>query len=102
MIPLILTILCSTSIALILKQNDSRGGNTIVLLCGNYFVASIVSLYFLLSTNDNFYSVQTLLFGTVLGIFFVVTFFAYARAVGLAGTSLATVSSRFFSTMTAR
>jgi len=94
MIPLILTILCSTSIALILKQNDSRGGNTIVLLCGNYFVASIVSFYFLLTANEDFYSAHTLLFGTVLGLFFVVTFFAYARAVGVAGTALATVSSR--------
>ena len=94
MIPLLLTILCSTSIALILKHNDTKSGNAIVLLCGNYFIAAIVSLYFLVSTSDNYFSTYSLLFGLVLGIFFVISFFAFARAVGVAGTALATVSSR--------
>ncbi len=94
MIPLILTILCSTSIALILKHNDTKSGNAIVLLCGNYFVAAIVSLYFLVTATDNTFSIYSLFFGLALGMLFVISFFAFARAVGVAGTALATVSSR--------
>ena len=94
MAALLLTILCSTSIALLLKNNDARGGNALVLLAGNYFIASLVSLVFLVQTGENYYSHQTLIFGLILGVFFVVSFFAFARAVGAAGTALATVSSR--------
>lgn len=60
MIPLLLTILCSSGIALILKQNDVRQGHPLVLL------ASL----------------------------FVYAFFAFAKAVSIAGTALASVSSR--------
>ena len=94
MIPLILTVFCSTSIALLLKYNDTRGGNAIVLLAGNYFVAALVSLFYLLTGPDDYYSHDTLIFGALLGLFFVLTFFAFARAVSVAGTALATVSSR--------
>jgi len=94
MTPLLLTILCSTSIALLLKHNDTQKGHTIVLLAGNYFVASLVSLYHLLTGSGDFYSIYTLLFGMLLGLLFVVTFFAFARGVAVAGTALATVSSR--------
>jgi len=94
MVPLILTILCSTSIALILKHNDTRSGNAIVLLCGNYFVASLVSLYFLITADGDYFSIYSLIFGLFLGGLFVISFFAFARAVGIAGAALATVSSR--------
>lgn len=94
MIPLILTVFCSTGIALLLKYNDTRGGNAIVLLAGNYFVAALVSLFYLLTGPDDYYSHYTLIFGALLGLFFVLTFFAFARAVSVAGTALATVSSR--------
>ena len=94
MTPLLLTILCSTSIALLLKHNDTQKGHTIVLLAGNYFIASVVSLYHLLIGSGDFYSLYTLVFGALLGLLFVVTFFAFAKGVAVAGTALATVSSR--------
>lgn len=94
MYALFMTILCSTSIALILKQNATRQGNAIVLLAGNYFIAAVISTSFCVFDNSARYSITTFIFGAVLGLFFVLSFFAFARAVSLAGTSLATLSSR--------
>ncbi|MFC1502540.1 EamA family transporter [bacterium] len=94
MIFLLLTIACSTSIALILKQNDIRKGNTIVLLMGNYLVASLISLIVLCFTPNIQFSIETLIFGAILGSLFVYSFFAFAKAVSIAGTALAAVSSR--------
>ena len=91
---LILTILCSTSIALILKHNDSRSGNPLTLLCGNYFAATIIGAVFLAVRSGNQYSIESIAFGAVLAIGFVFSFFAFAKAVNAAGTALATVSSR--------
>ena len=94
MIFLLLTIACSTSIALILKQNDIRRGNTLVLLMGNYLVASLISLIVLYFTPNTKFSIETFLFGAILGFLFVYSFFAFAKAVSIAGTALAAVSSR--------
>jgi drug/metabolite transporter (DMT)-like permease len=91
---LLLTILCSTSIALILKYVDTKRGEAIVLLAGNYLIASIVSLFFILFTEDANFSIQTLFFGLGLGMLFVLSFFAFAKAISYAGTGLATTSSR--------
>lgn len=91
---LILTILCSTSISLILKYSDTKKGEPIVLLAGNYFVASLISLILLLIKDDSLFSISTFLFGITLGLFFVLSFFAFAKAIGYAGTGLATTSSR--------
>ena len=38
MTALLLTVLCSSSIALILKDNHTREGNPLLLLAGNYFI----------------------------------------------------------------
>jgi len=94
MIPLFLTILCSTSIVLILKHNDTQRGDVIVLLAGNYFVAALISLLFFVFDETAQYSLTTFLFGAILGILFVLSFFAFARAIRLAGTSLSALSSR--------
>ena len=94
MISLILTLSCSTSIALILKHNDTKKGDALILLMGNYFVAALISLIFVLTNSSNFYPFSTLIFGLILGAFFVLSFFAFAKAVGSAGTALATISSR--------
>ena len=91
---LILTILCSTSIALILKYSDTRKGEPIILLAGNYLVATSISLIILLFTNDKVFSQETLFFGLGLGLIFVFSFFAFAKAISYAGTGLATTSSR--------
>jgi drug/metabolite transporter (DMT)-like permease len=87
-------ILCSTSIALILKYNDSRKGELIVLLAGNYLVASAIAFILLILNESNSFSYQTLLYGAVLGFLFVITFFLLAFAISRAGTGLAITSSR--------
>ncbi len=89
-----MTILCSTSIGLILKSNDSQKGTPIILLAGNYFIASIISLYFLLNQSAISWSVETLIFGAFLGILFLISFFAFAKAVSATGAALASVASR--------
>jgi len=94
MIALLLTVLCSSSIALILKYNDTRNGNPLVLLAGNYFIAAIISFGFVLTDEKAVISSETFIFSTLLAILFVASFFAFAKAVGAAGTALATVSSR--------
>lgn len=91
---LLLTILCSTSIALILKYSDTKKGEAIVLLAGNYLVASIIASALLILNESRLFSLQTLLFGAGLGLLFVLSFFAYAKAISFAGTGLATTSSR--------
>ena len=94
MFPLLLTILCSTSIALILKYSDTRKGNPVLLLCGNYFTASVISLILILSEKDLQYSTGTFFFGAGLGLLFFIGFFVFAVAVSKAGASLSAVSSR--------
>ena len=93
MLPLFLTILCSTSIALILKHSDTKQGEPIVLLAGNYLTASVIGLLLMLF-NSTSYSIETFVFGALLGLLFVASFFAFARAVAATGTALATISSR--------
>jgi len=94
MVYLLLTIICSTSIALILKHNDNRAGNAVLLLAGNYLVATVISLIFFVTDTYTGYSLKSFLFGAILGLLFVLTFFAFAKAVGVAGTALSTLSSR--------
>jgi len=91
---LILTILCSTSIALILKYSDTKKGEPIVLLAGNYLVASVTAFILLFFNETILFSFQTLIFGSTLGLLFVLSFIAYAKAISFAGTGLATTSSR--------
>ena len=94
MIALLLTIFCSTSIALILKDNDTRKGDPLVLLAGNYFIAAVIGYIFILCEQKAVLSAETLIFGVLLAVLFVASFFAFAKAVAAAGTALATVSSR--------
>lgn len=91
---LLLTILCSTSIALILKYSDTRKDEPIVLLAGNYLTASLIALVLLIFSESAKFSIETLLFGIGLGLLFVLSFFAFAKAISYAGTGLATTSSR--------
>lgn len=94
MLYLFLTILCSSSIALILKFNATRKGHPLVMLTGNYFIASILAAIIILIKENVKYSTEALIFGLVLGVMFIISFFVFAKAVDLAGTALATVSSR--------
>ncbi len=94
MIALLLTIICSTSIALILKYNDARDGNPLLLLSGNYLIAALISFFYVLTDASATISAETVIFGILLATLFVYAFFAFAKAVSAAGTALATVSSR--------
>jgi drug/metabolite transporter (DMT)-like permease len=94
MLFLLLTVLCSTSIALILKYSDTKKGEPIVLLAGNYLVASLIGLTLLIINDNKIFSIEALIFGAGLGLLFVLSFFAFAKAISFAGTGLATTSSR--------
>lgn len=94
MIFLFLTILCSSSIALILKYNETKKGHPVILLNSNYFSASVVSLIIIAFQGEFDFSLGTILFGAFLGLMFFVTFFLFAKSIEVAGTALATVSSR--------
>ena len=93
MIDLVLTIFCSTSIALLIRFSGTKNEKPIVLLAANYFIASIISLFYIFYFDSKF-TLTIVSFGLILGLLFVLSFFAFTRAVSLAGTALATVSSR--------
>ena len=94
MVYLLLNILCSTSIALILKYSDTKKDEPIVLLAGNYFIASIIATVLLFTKDEIIFTSETFLFGLGLGLMFVIVFFVFAKAIAYAGTGLATTSSR--------
>lgn len=94
MIPLFLTILCSTSIALILKYSDTKKNEPIVLLSGNYLVAAVISFVIIQVNVTEIPGTTTIIFSSALGLLFIISFFLFAVAVGKAGTALATISSR--------
>lgn len=91
---LILTIISSSSIALILKFNANRKGHPLVMLMGNYFAASLIASVIMFLKKDFAFSIEAFFFGLVLGVMFIGSFFIFAKAVETAGTSLATLSSR--------
>jgi drug/metabolite transporter (DMT)-like permease len=94
MLSLILSVFCSVSIALILKYNDTKSGNALLLLTGNYFAATLTTLALSFSEMNFDIPLSMLALGAGLAVFFVGSFFAFTKAVNVAGTALATVSSR--------
>ena len=94
MIFLILTIICSSSLALILKYGSVNKTNIILLINGNYLTASVFALGFLLYKGGFQFSLNAALFAALLGIIFAETFVIYSKAISFAGTALATVSAR--------
>ena len=94
MLFLFLAILCSSSLALILKHGHVKNANIAMLINGNYLTASLIAVGFILFKYGYHYSIEALLFGAVLGILLAGTFVIYSKAISLAGTALATVSAR--------
>ncbi len=94
MLFLILAILCSSSLALILKHGHVKNANIAMLINGNYLTASLIALGFILLKYGFHYSIVAVLFGALLGILLAGTFVIYSKAISLAGTALATVSAR--------
>lgn len=94
MIFLILTIICSTSLALILKYGSVKKTNIFLMINGNYLTASIIALGFIFYQGGFHFSLNAILFSMFLGILFAETFVIYSKAISFAGTALATVSAR--------
>ncbi len=94
MIYLILALLCSSSLALILKQGNVKNANTVLLINGNYLTASFFALIFIIFKYGFYFSFESILFASLLGFLFAGTFVLYSKAISLAGTALATVSAR--------
>lgn len=91
---LALTIICSSSIAIILKINSNKDGNSLLLLTGNYLAASIISLVLFFVDTNTTYSTDLIPLGLFLSLLFVGSIFAFSKSVSLSGAALSTVSSR--------
>ncbi len=94
MISLLLTILCSTSIAIILKINSNKDGDAILLLAGNYLTASVLGLIIFLAESNASSPINLIPFAILVAVFFVGSFFVYSKSVSLSGAALSTLSSR--------
>lgn len=94
MISLLLTIACSTSIALILKYSSVNKGNSILLLASNYFIAAVIAFILFLADPNSGYSFTVLILGALLGLVFVFSFFSFTKSIDAAGAALSTLSSR--------
>jgi len=94
MLSLILTILFSSSIAIILKINSIRKGDSILLLTGNYFSASLISLLLFFSSSNATTTTNLIPLGLFLSILFVGSIFAFSKSVALSGAAISTVSAR--------
>lgn len=94
MIFLILTIICSTSLALILKHGSVKKSNILLLINGNYLTALVFALGFVIYKGGFHFSLNATLFAMGLGVLFAETFVIYSKSINYAGTALATVSAR--------
>lgn len=94
MIFLVLAIICSSSLALILKHGNVKNSNIILLINANYLTASLLALVFIFFNDGFHFSVYAALFAIGLGVLFAETFVIYSKGISLAGTALATVSAR--------
>ena len=94
MIFLVLAIICSSSLALILKHGSVKKTNILLLINGNYLTASVFALIFIFYKGGFHFSLYATLFAVGLSVLFAETFVIYSKAISLAGTALATVSAR--------
>ena len=94
MLFLILAIICSSSLAIILKLGSVKKSNITLLINANYLIASVIALIFVLANDGFHFSLYATLFAIVLGVLFAETFVIYSKGISLAGTALATVSAR--------
>lgn len=96
MLPLFLSVTCSVLIAFILKINEVRTGERLVVLAGNYFVAALISYFtWQVQPSDMVrFDNEVIFFAIAVGIGFAVAFFAYMKSVNKAGVGLATLVAR--------
>ena len=94
MVTLILTIICSSAVALILKYNDFLKGNKLLLIASNYLVGSIIAGSDWFIYGRNHFSSNVLLTGATIALFFVVSLLIFSKAIEYNGAALSTTSSR--------
>jgi len=94
MIDLLLTIISSSTIAVILKINSNRNGNSLLLLSGNYFSASIIAIILFFGDHNSTISLDLVPLGIFLAVLFVGSIYAFSKSVSFSGAALSTVSSR--------
>ncbi len=96
MVALLFSVLCSVLIAFILKINEIKSGDRLVVLGANYLIATLLGilLWYIGSRGEITLKLPVILFAAVFGICFVVAFFAYMKSVRTVGMSLATLVVR--------
>lgn len=96
MFSLFLSVVCSVLIAFILKINEIKSGDRLVVLGVNYIIATGVGalLWRYRESASLSLHLPVLLFAAAVGIGFVVAFFAYMKSVKTVGISLATLVAR--------
>lgn len=96
MLPLFLSVACSVLIAFILKINEIKSGDRLVVLGANYIVATGLGLLLWKfgDVTELSLGLPVLLFAAVVGVGFVIAFFAYMKSVRTVGISLATLVAR--------
>lgn len=96
MLPLFLSVACSVLIAFILKINEVRTGERLVVLAGNYVVAALISYFTwqIRPVEIARFDFGVIVFAIAVGIGFTVAFFAYMKSVNKAGVGLATLVAR--------
>jgi len=107
LIYLILAIICSSSIALIFKQSETKNMNRLTVTTANYFTALSISFFIILHENlfsyfknTEFLSLQkdsptrAVLLGLFSGVFFFLAFIYYQKSVKNNGVGLAGVFAK--------
>jgi len=96
MVALVLSVFCSVVIAFILKVNEIHNGDRLVVLGANYIVATGIGIFLwsLGSPGEIALKPAVLVFAAIVGVGFVVAFFAYMKSVKTVGVSLATLVAR--------
>lgn len=88
MLPLILTICCSLAIAVLLKFNESRKGERVVVAAGNYVVAGLLGLLMGGSVESIQLPIQWMIVALLVGVGFVAGFMLQMYAIGTIGLAI--------------
>ena len=87
MIYLILAIICSSSLALILKHGNVKNSNIILLINANYLTATVFALAFIIYKGGFHFSLYATLFAIGLGVLFAETFCYLFKSYKFSGNS---------------
>lgn len=88
MLPLLLTICCSLGIAVLLKFNESRKGERVVVAAGNYVVAGLLGLLMGGSVESIQLPIQWIMVALLVGVGFVAGFMLQMYSIGTIGLAV--------------